>query len=78
MIYAGVKRGIARRSEIKPFHIPGPVSLNLLDSPDHANLKELLAEDIEAPTTDQAFMEFERRMPWTSFNVSKVDGFVFP
>jgi D-aminopeptidase len=78
MIYAGVKRGIARRSEIKPFHIPGPVRLNLLDSPGHIEHKEMLPEDIEAPTIDQAFMEFERRMSWTCFDTSKVDGFVFP
>ena len=78
MIYAGVKRGFARRSEIKPFHIPGPVRLNLLDSPGHIEHKEMLPEDIEAPTIDQAFMEFERRMSWNCFDTSKVDGFVFP
>ena len=78
MIYAGVKRGIARRSEIKPFHIPGPVRLNLLDSPGHIEHKEMLPEDVEAPTIDQAFMEFERRMSWNCFDTSKVDGFVFP
>lgn len=78
MIYAGVKNGITRRSKITPYHILGLVRLNLLDSPDHKDLKELLAEDIEAPTINQAFMDFEQRMPWTNFNVSKVDGFVFP
>ena len=40
--------------------------------------KEMLPEDIEAPTIDQAFMEFERRMSWNCFDTSKVDGFVFP
>lgn len=78
MVYAGVKDGFSRRSKIKPYHIPGPVRLNLLDAPDHVNLKDVLAEDVVAPTIDQAFMEFERRMEWTSFDTSKVDGFVFP
>ncbi|MEI6422636.1 MAG: M55 family metallopeptidase [Lentisphaerota bacterium] len=78
MIYTGVKKGIERRSEIKPFHIPGPVRLNLLDAPGFIDLKEVLPEDVEAPTIDQAFMEFERRMSWTCFDTSKVDGFVFP
>lgn len=78
MIYAGVKQGIARRAAIKPYCIPGPVKLNLLDSPTHADLKELFPEDVEAPTIDQAFMAFERRMSWTTFDTAKVNGFVFP
>ena len=78
MIYAGIKDGIARRHEIKPYHIAGPVKLNLLDAPDFVDLKEVLQEDVEAPTINQAFMEFEQRMSWTCFNTSKVDGFIFP
>jgi D-amino peptidase len=78
MIYSRVKNGIGRRSEIKPFHIPGPIKLNLLDAPGHIDLKELLPKDVEAPTVDQAFMEFERRMSWNCFGTSKLDGFVFP
>lgn len=78
MIYAGVKNGIARRSEIKPYHIPGPVKLNLLDGPGHIDLKAVLPEDIEAPTIDQAFMDFEHRMTWTCFDTAKLNGFVFP
>ncbi len=78
MIYAGVKNGIARGSEIKPYHIPGPVKLNLLDGPGHMDLKAVLPEDVEAPTIDQAFMDFEHRMTWTCFDTSKLNGFVFP
>ena len=78
IIYAGVRNGITSRAEIPPFRIKGPVRLNLLDSPNHIEQNELLSEDVEAPTIDQAFMEFERRMSWTCFDTSKVDGFVFP
>jgi D-amino peptidase len=78
MIYAGVKNGIARRSEIKPYHIPGPVRLNLLDAPNFIDLKEILTEDVEASAINQAFMDFEHRMSWTCFDTSKLDGFIFP
>ena len=75
----GVRAALARFKEIPPYVIRGPVRLNLLDSPTHAPpLMALLEEDVVAATINDAFLEFERQMPWIKFNVVLPDGFIYP
>jgi len=79
MIYSGAKHGIGRRKIIKPYIIPGPVKLNLLDSADHSPpLEKMLTEDVTAETINDAFLKFENQMPWTKFPVTLPDGFKYP
>ncbi|MHC4886350.1 MAG: M55 family metallopeptidase [Planctomycetota bacterium] len=79
LIREGVSQGIARRTEIPPYEIPGPIELNLLDSEGHAPpLKPLLEEAVVADDINTAFLEIQRKMPWTKFPVPLPDGFTFP
>jgi D-amino peptidase len=79
LIAQGVRKGLRHRKKIRPYVIPGPLRLNLLDSPTHAPpLKRLAPRPVEADSIDAAFMKFERQMPWTSFNTELPDGFIYP
>ena len=78
MIYEGVKRGIARRKEIAPFVVRGPVRLNLLDSPDHCPPLKECGETVTGDTIDEAFMKYEKGMEWSTFGLEQMDGFLFP
>ena len=79
LIYEGVKAGIANRDKIKPYFIKGPVKLQLLDNKGHIPpLKPIIPEAIGGDTIDEAFMNFERAMPWTKFDVNVPDGFQYP
>ena len=78
MIYEGVRRGIARRKEIAPFVVRGPVRLNLLDSPDHCPPLKECGETVTGDTIDEAFMKYEKGMEWSTFGLEQMDGFLFP
>ncbi len=59
--------------------IPGPVELNLLDSPGHIPpFQPVLAEPIRADTLEAAFLALENAMPWTHFHTELPDGFIYP
>ena len=79
VIADGVLNGLTRRKDIAPFIISGPLRINLLDSDGHIPpFKRLLAEDLNASNIEEAFLELQRRMPWTKFPVEQPDGFVYP
>ena len=79
LIAEGVKDGLAHVKEIPPFRLPGPLKLNLIDSPTHGPpFMRMMEESLEAANIEEGMMEFERRMPWCKFNVELPDGFKFP
>ncbi|MDD2478890.1 MAG: M55 family metallopeptidase [Victivallaceae bacterium] len=79
LIAAGVRRGLKRLNEIPPYKIPGPVTLNLLDSESHAPPLLEMGDDVIAPTINAAFMAYEKAMEWTKFDMEDLEeGFSFP
>lgn len=79
LIALGVLEGIQKREKIQPYKIPGPVSLQLLESENHLPPgKPVLPQAVEAETISEAFMKFEKEMKWTSFNTILPDGFTYP
>ena len=79
LIAEGVKDGLAHVKEIPPFRLPGPLKLNLIDSPTHGPpFMRMMEESLEAANIEEGMMEFVRRMPWCKFNVELPDGFKFP
>lgn len=79
VIAEAVLHGLKRRHEIAPYVIPGPITLNLLDSPSHCPPLEETGQDVTAQTVNEAFMKFERAMPWTHFDMEDLEeGFTFP
>ena len=77
-IAQGVRRGLQRRKEIAPYRISGPVELTLLDSEGHVPpLKEIMPS-VTADTISEAFLKYEKEMPWTAFDLQLPDGFVYP
>ena len=79
MIREGVRRGIERAGRIEPYRIPGPLTLNLLDTEDHSPpLRPLLDRDVSAANIEDAFMQALKAFPWNTLNTQFVDGFAFP
>ena len=78
LIADGVRRGLRRRSEIAPYVIPGPVELTLFDSDNHAPPLREIMPAVTAATIGEAFLKYERAMPWTSFDLQQPDGFTYP
>lgn len=79
LIYQGVKAGIANINNITPYHIKGPLELQLLQSEEHIPpLSPVLPEAVESNTINEAFMKFEKAMPWINFDVNHPDGFQYP
>ena len=79
LIGEGVADALAHLNDIPPYRIPGPLRLNLIDSPDHdPPFKRLLDTPVHADTIEDAFMTFLRAMPWNKFNVELPDGFRYP
>lgn len=79
LIAQRVREAVAHAREIAPYVIPGPLRLNLLDSPGHVPpFKRMLDESLEASNIEDAFMNFERQMPWSKFNTELPDGFQYP
>ena len=82
LIYEAARRGIARRGEIKPFVVQGPVRLRLWDNNTHVPPLSPLGETIERPTITQAFRDYypanRPSLPWSKGPSVDMDGFMFP
>lgn len=79
MVYQGTVKGLANRKKIAPYVVPGPVRLNLLDSPNHRPpFEPLRSEDVTADNIDAALMAFLRGMQYTCFDTNLPDGFKYP
>lgn len=82
LIYEAVRRGIARRHEIKPYVIPGPVRLRLWDNDTHVPPLSPLGATIERPTISQAMRDYypanQEFLPWYKEADENMDGFMFP
>ncbi len=78
MIYENVKEAVVGYDRIEPYKIQGPVELVLLDSPDHCPPLRKIGEPVTADNISEAFMLYEKAMPWNKFNTVDVDGFIFP
>lgn len=77
-IYDRVRDGLKRRNAIAPYRVQGPVRLVLLDSNDHCPPLAPVGETVEAPTINEAFLNFEHAMPWTHFDSQDLDGYDYP
>jgi D-amino peptidase len=82
LIYEAARRGIARRHEIKPFVVKGPVRLRLWDNATHVPPLSPLGETIERPTITQAEKDYypanKKSLPWYNGPSTNLDGFMFP
>ena len=82
LIYEAARQGIARRKEIKPFVVKGPVRLRLWDNNTHVPPLSPLGETIERPTITQAFRDYypanRPSLPWSKGPSVDMDGFMFP
>lgn len=78
MIYEGVKKGLAKRKEIPPYKLKGPLTLSLYDSPGHIPPFKQLNKAENCNTITEAFVECQKDMPWTNYGSQQPDGFVFP
>ena len=74
-----VKKALGRAKEIKPFVVPGPLRLNLLDSGNHAPpFMRMMSKDVEVKNIEEGFFAVERAMPWCHFDTELPDGFEYP
>ena len=78
LIAEKVKKGLFRLQSIKPYKIPGPVKLALFDSANHAPPLQQIGESVTADSMNEAFLKYEKAMPWTKFDSEEPYGFVFP
>ncbi|MBR1966572.1 MAG: M55 family metallopeptidase [Lentisphaeria bacterium] len=78
LIAEKVKKGLANLKNIKPFKIAGPVKLALYDSDNHAPPLKQIGEAVTADNMNEAFLKYEKAMPWTKFDSEEPYGFVFP
>lgn len=82
LIYEAARKGIARRHEIKPFVIRGPVRLRLWDNDTHVPPLSPLGETIERPTITEAMSDYypanKESLPWYKGPIMDMDGFMFP
>jgi D-amino peptidase len=79
MIYEGVKKGLERLSEIPPYKLKGPFTLNLLDSEGHIPpLKPILEKAVEGDTITDVFYKAVNDFPWNSFGKNIIDYYRYP
>lgn len=78
LIAEKVKKGLFRLQSIKPYKIQGPVKLALFDSANHAPPLQQIGESVTADSMNEAFLKYEKAMPWTKFDSEEPYGFVFP
>ena len=78
LIYQKVCAGLAKRKEIRPYKIDGPVSLILFDSDNHVPPFKAYGEEVKAETISEAFSSYLRSLPWYNMNLQDADGFQFP
>ncbi|MDD5706595.1 MAG: M55 family metallopeptidase [Kiritimatiellae bacterium] len=79
LIAQGVREAIKGRARIAPYRIPGPLRLNLLDSPTHVPpFKRVMEQSVVADDMETAFTRAVRQFPWNKFDTSLPDGFKYP
>jgi D-amino peptidase len=79
MIFEGVKSGLQRIAEIRPYKLAGPFTLNLLDSPGFIPpLKPLLERPVEGQTFTEVHNKALDKFPWTHFGQQVVDAYRYP
>lgn len=78
LIYRKVSEGLARRKEIKPYKVQGPVELILFDSDNHAPPLHSYGDAVTAETISEAFWQYGRQRPGNKKDLKYVDGFQFP
>ena len=83
MIHEGVRRGLDRIGEIKPYRIPGPVTVNMLRSHggNHDQSRgyyQVPEETVSGTTFSQAFQAFLEASDWTVLGIERPDGFEYP
>ena len=78
LIAEKVKIALTNIGKVKPFKISGPVKLALFDSDNHAPPLQQIGEKVVADTVNEAFLKYEKAMPWTKFDSEEPYGFVFP
>ncbi len=79
LIAAGVMEALAHIKDIAPYRVPGPLRLNLLDSPKHMPpFAYILDKAVEAPDIEEAFLRAVKAMPWNHFDTALPDGFQYP
>ncbi len=82
MIHANVTAGLQERSTIEPFAIPGPVTINLLESKkgnhDQREGFEYTTADVTADNLVTAFSKSINQFPWFPGQISVPDGFEYP
>ena len=78
LIRENVCEAVRNRKKIRPFRINGPVTLVLLDSQDHVPPLPAIEPEVTANTVAEAFLAYEKQMPWTCFDLQNPDGFMYP
>ncbi len=82
MIYQGVLAGLKRRKKIKPFKIPGPCSVNLLESKkgnhDQREGLHFTAPEGTGATFTEAFTNSINHYNWHPQQILIPDGFEYP
>jgi len=82
MIYEGVINGLKKCDKIKPFTIPGPISLNLLESKngnhDQREGFDFTYKTVNSKTLILAFRKFLTQCSWFPGHVLLPDGFEYP
>ena len=78
LIYQNVRSALQKRNEVAPYVISGPVELTLLDSDKHVPPFNEIMPGVTCDTISEAFIKYEKAMPWTSFDLQHPDGFIYP
>lgn len=78
LIAEKVKKALANIGKVEPFKIKGPLKLALFDSDKHVPPLQQIGEAVIADTINEAFLKYEKSMPWTRFDSEEPYGFVFP
>lgn len=77
-IYDGVSAALHHHTNVAPYKVAGPVKLILLDNAKHTPPFEEIGEAVIADTITEAFLNYEKGMEWTTFDLQDPDGFVYP
>lgn len=77
-IYDGVIAGLKNRGSVAPYRVSGPVKLELLDNAKHIPPFDRIGDAVTADTVSEAFLQLEKGMAWTVFDLQDPDGFVYP
>ena len=80
LIEAGVKAGLKRRRTIPPYRVKGPLTLNLLDSPNRhiPPLKPVLKNPVKGRSITEVFEKAVNAFPWNAFGQKIMDYYSYP